>query len=210
MSRGPGKWQRAILATLADHEAFWLRSLLGPSCTKAQYNALLRAAHKLQAAGLVEIYRWRLTLAGTRFHSFGRGLGRTAVARVGTPPPDSDQVSVCEVPRWNLTHTYNKSLENIGETQNTGGNLPPSPSYPGVRRIHPPAVKTRDKIAAMTGRSATTIRKARVVVEAAEADPSLADILVMMDATGNVSAALREVDRRRAEVIRDEKEGKTA
>ncbi len=51
MSRGPGKWQRLILATLADTKVFWLRSLLPRHCTKAEYNALLRAALKLESAG---------------------------------------------------------------------------------------------------------------------------------------------------------------
>jgi hypothetical protein len=56
MSRGPGKWQRAILAASAAHPGgFWLRSLLGEpyqlqphakwrfDYRKSDYNALIRS-----------------------------------------------------------------------------------------------------------------------------------------------------------------------
>jgi len=103
MSKGLGKRQRAILATLADHEAFWLRSMLGPSCTKAEYNALHRAALKLEAAGLIEIDRWQ-------WHGiFGakQTKGKLAVKRVGTPPLHRDSVlSVGQVPCGNIANTY--------------------------------------------------------------------------------------------------------
>ena len=98
MSRGPGKWQRAILAELASHETFWLRSLLGRSCTKAEYNALLRAALKLEEAGAIAIDRWQF--------GANSGIGRLAVRRPWTPRRARDSVSVCQVPSWNLTNTY--------------------------------------------------------------------------------------------------------
>ncbi len=47
MSRGPGKWQRAILAELEGCEWFWLKKLLPQGYTRSDYHALLRAAHKL-------------------------------------------------------------------------------------------------------------------------------------------------------------------
>ncbi|MGD0489243.1 MAG: hypothetical protein ABSB94_18910 [Syntrophorhabdales bacterium] len=40
VSKGPGKWQRLILSELAIRDRFNLLELLGPTFTKAQYNAL--------------------------------------------------------------------------------------------------------------------------------------------------------------------------
>jgi hypothetical protein len=98
MSRGPGKWQRAILAGLASQETFWLRSLLGPSCTKAEYNALLRAAMKLEEAGLIlmDRYEW-----GSE-----TGVGKTAVRRIGTSRPERRSVSVCKRLRSSTVEPY--------------------------------------------------------------------------------------------------------
>jgi len=107
MSKGLGKRQRAILATLADHGAFWLRSMLGPSCTKAEYNALHRAALKLEAAGLVELQGWAYGL-----HD---GTGKIAVCRIGTPRPDRDSVvRVGHVPCGNMANTYPDKPERTG------------------------------------------------------------------------------------------------
>lgn len=64
MSRGPGKWQRVILAELASRESFWLRTLLPGNYTKAEYNALHRAALKLGAIGPIKVHRW-WTYGGT-------------------------------------------------------------------------------------------------------------------------------------------------
>lgn len=50
MSKGPGKWQRQILSELAIREGFNLQELLGPTFTKAKYNALLRAMQGLEAS----------------------------------------------------------------------------------------------------------------------------------------------------------------
>jgi len=95
MSKGPGKWGRAILAELTLQESFWLRTLLPENCTKAGYDALLRAAMKLEADGLVNIDRW----------PFGQntGEGRTAVRRIGTIRPE--RLSVGKVLSGNFTHT---------------------------------------------------------------------------------------------------------
>jgi RecG-like helicase len=76
MSKGPDKWQRLILAELENKEAFYLRRLLGQKCTKAQYNALLRAMQELEAAGKINVKRflWGSTA----------GTGKTVVYRTGT------------------------------------------------------------------------------------------------------------------------------
>jgi N6-adenosine-specific RNA methylase IME4 len=55
--------------------------------------------------------------------------------------------------------------------------------------------KSRDIVAAATGKGRTTVSQAEKVVQAAEADPSLLPVVERMDKTGNVSAAVREVVR---------------
>lgn len=47
VSRGPGFWQRAILAAFDQAESFYLVDVLPDSYTRAQYNAAHRAAQKL-------------------------------------------------------------------------------------------------------------------------------------------------------------------
>lgn len=74
MSKGPGYWQRGILNTLGTHDAFHLRRLLPYSCTKAAYNALHRAALRLETQGKIRLARF-----GGR-----RGFGTIIVHRVGT------------------------------------------------------------------------------------------------------------------------------
>jgi len=57
------------------------------------------------------------------------------------------------------------------------------------------APKSRDVVAAATGKGRTTVSLAEKVVAAAEADPSLLPVVEKMDKTGNVAAAVREVKR---------------
>ena len=83
MSKGPGKSQKLILAELADHQAFRLRALLGPTYPKAQYNALLRATMKLEADGKISV------------HHFLFGKGRTVVHRVLTTFTGQDRRDKC-------------------------------------------------------------------------------------------------------------------
>jgi hypothetical protein len=91
MSKGPGKWQRAILAQLAGGPAFYLREMLLWHCTKAQYNALLRAAIRLEADGKINIARflWGAT----------SGHGKTIVHRIGTEFHGKDRRTLPELPR---------------------------------------------------------------------------------------------------------------
>jgi len=74
---------------------------------------------------------------------------------------------------------------------------------PGGKKPQGLSGKSRDVAAAVTGKSATTLRKAEAVVAAAEADPSLAPIVAKMDETGNVNAALREVTRAQRQATRE-------
>jgi len=60
MSKGPGKWERLILSELAIRDRFNLQELLGLTFTKAQYNALHRAALKLEGAGKIKVHRFGL------------------------------------------------------------------------------------------------------------------------------------------------------
>lgn len=94
MSRGFGIRQRQILAELARQECFWLRTLLPRDCTRAEYNALNRAAQKLEDAGLVVMDRWRYHLEGDN------GIGRIAVRRVGTSEPERAAVPTAGPVRW--------------------------------------------------------------------------------------------------------------
>ncbi len=57
--------------------------------------------------------------------------------------------------------------------------------------------RARDALAAAVGLSGRTLDKAKAVVEAAEADPELGDLVSQMDASGKVDAAYRELTRRR-------------
>ena len=80
MSRGPGKWQRAILATLEQHQAFYPRDLLPLEPTRAQRAALQRAVTTLHDNAKIAIARWWVrNAAGSRI----------VVFRYGTlaPPP---------------------------------------------------------------------------------------------------------------------------
>ena len=70
MSRGPGRWQRAILAALeAQPEGFTLAHLRcsGARPTKADISARQRAAKGLEAKGLCRLLRvWKVNRAGIR------------------------------------------------------------------------------------------------------------------------------------------------
>jgi len=75
MSRGFGKWQRAILAALAERPAFYLVDMLTSAHTKSEYNALSRAAIHLRDAGMIDMHYW------SYFHP------NVAVCRLGLPEP---------------------------------------------------------------------------------------------------------------------------
>jgi hypothetical protein len=62
MSRGLGRWQREIMATLEKQPAFFLVDVLSRPYPRAHYVALHRAAWTLQGAGKVDI--WHTGLAG--------------------------------------------------------------------------------------------------------------------------------------------------
>ncbi len=80
MSRGPGIWQRRILAVLEVKPVFYLRHLLpsqrlcGQEPTRAQKIALVRAANTLEAHGRLMLTRWA---------SGDREIGHIMVSRPG-------------------------------------------------------------------------------------------------------------------------------
>jgi hypothetical protein len=53
MSRGPGKWQRAILDELQRREVFYVRQVLPARHTRSDQLAVIRAAHRLASRGLI-------------------------------------------------------------------------------------------------------------------------------------------------------------
>jgi hypothetical protein len=59
MSRGPGRWQRAILQQLETREWILLRDVLPPEYTPTQVAACRRALKRLRAQGLVHSRRLR-------------------------------------------------------------------------------------------------------------------------------------------------------
>jgi Recombination endonuclease VII len=82
MSRGPGKWQRAILDELQAHEWIMLGDVLPPGSGRSARYACRRAAKQLRRAGQVEL-RWvRRRWWGTQLSE--RARGAMLVLRVGT------------------------------------------------------------------------------------------------------------------------------
>ena len=76
MSRGPGTWQRVILDKLTEAWAFPLRWLLPEHPTRAQRNALNRAACQLEGTGRISVARFMCWGSG--------GAGGTYIHRLGT------------------------------------------------------------------------------------------------------------------------------
>jgi hypothetical protein len=75
VSRGPGIWQRGILAAVASYGMVYLRDLLPDHARKSDRNAVERAAWRLVAAGRIEL------------HVFWFGRPRLLATRPGWPVP---------------------------------------------------------------------------------------------------------------------------
>jgi hypothetical protein len=58
LSKGPGRWQRIILAELSERDCFYLLELLPANYRKAEYNALNRAAWQLAEQRKIDLYRY--------------------------------------------------------------------------------------------------------------------------------------------------------
>jgi hypothetical protein len=101
MSRGPGYWQRAILAALDQAESFYLVDVLPDGYTRSQYNAAHRGMLRLEADGRISVKHF---IYGTPHVVIGRpcvdaerpdsgGLGRTPRRQrpsVGVPPDPAE------------------------------------------------------------------------------------------------------------------------
>jgi hypothetical protein len=101
MSKGPGKWERAILQALEQPAAFYLIDLLPVPHTRSQTVALNRAARKLEDTGKIEIARWM----------FAGGDGYLTIFRPGDPSPRRDQIArlkSCTRPARGTDATFNK------------------------------------------------------------------------------------------------------
>jgi len=100
MSRGPGAWQRGILAAVEHYGMVYLRDLLPDHARKSELNALVRAAWRLVATHRIEILVFRL------------GRPRLLATRRGWPVPGRPAraahrpLSVGEVSPVNSAHTY--------------------------------------------------------------------------------------------------------
>jgi len=89
MSKGHGKWERAILRALEQVPAFYLTDLLPEPHTRTQIVALNRAARNLCDAGKIQLLRWlcRVHHQGERPHGF------VTVYRVGYPHPERPHIT---------------------------------------------------------------------------------------------------------------------
>lgn len=100
MSRGPGVWQRGILAAVEHFGMVYVRDLLPDAATKSERNALERAAWRLVAEGRIEM----ITFA------FGRPrllAVRPGVAVKGRPKRARQRpINVGKSPRGTLPHIY--------------------------------------------------------------------------------------------------------
>ena len=85
MSRGPGKWERAILRALEHTAAFYLTDLLPTHHTRAQLVALNRAARNLADKGRIATCAWKCRAA--------TGLGFKTIYRPGYPQPERRHIT---------------------------------------------------------------------------------------------------------------------
>lgn len=76
VSRGPGKWQRAILDALTEHDYFYLIDLLPVEYDRNEYKALYRAAYQLYRAGKIgmQCFTFGTTYGGSRLCITRRGV----------------------------------------------------------------------------------------------------------------------------------------
>jgi len=89
MSKGHGKWERAILRALEQVPAFYLTDLLPDPHTRSQIVALNRAARNLETSNKIELVRWpcRWSGSGELPHGF------VTVYRVGHPAPKRHHIT---------------------------------------------------------------------------------------------------------------------
>jgi hypothetical protein len=100
MSRGPGIWQRGILAAVEHYGMVYLRDLLPDDARKSELNAVERAAWRLMANGRIEIVAF--SLGRPRLLAVRPGL-----AVVGRPKRAVHRpLSVGQVPSRNCPHVY--------------------------------------------------------------------------------------------------------
>jgi hypothetical protein len=96
VSKGPGKWERAILEALDSAPAFYLSDLLPMPHTRAQIVALNRAARNLADAGKIATCHWLTRswlVSGDGYGEGERPHGFVAIYRAGYPAPDRSQIT---------------------------------------------------------------------------------------------------------------------
>jgi hypothetical protein len=89
VSRGPGRWEREILAALDHVAAFYLTDLLPNPHTRSDVVALNRAANNLYAKNKVEMVRWLACFTGKE----ERPLGFLTIYQLGYPEPTRAQIT---------------------------------------------------------------------------------------------------------------------
>jgi hypothetical protein len=107
MSRGPGYWQRGILAAVEHYGAIYIRDLLPDVARKSERNALERAAWRLTSEGRIEMV------------VFMCGRPRLLAVRPGwvlrsrPDPAPVRPLSVGKVQPQDYAHTYDSSSKDI-------------------------------------------------------------------------------------------------
>jgi len=99
MSRGLGKWQRAIIETLKSKKAFYVKDLLPLQHTRSEYVALLRAVTSLEIKRAINV---------NRYMCWGDGDGKVVINRPGisTPRREVERLNVDKVPSSYFVNTY--------------------------------------------------------------------------------------------------------
>jgi hypothetical protein len=92
MSKGPGIWERMLLAVLEKYSSAILTDLLPRPYSRSQYVALHRAAYNLERKGMVDIYHPQL---GSHFWIAKPGY--ECERRDQVPRLSVEQVSCCTV-----------------------------------------------------------------------------------------------------------------
>jgi hypothetical protein len=89
MSKGHGKWERAILEALEEVTAFYLTDLLPISHTRANVVALNRAARNLTSMGKINVSSWKVRCTSPDEEPHGY----LTVFRSGYPNPRRHQIT---------------------------------------------------------------------------------------------------------------------
>ncbi len=90
MSKGPGKWQRTVLAAVDQHKAVYALDLLPTDHSRSDYVALLRAVNRLGNMNKIEIIEYLCGRPRLVVKQCGYVVSREIILRV-------DKVASCNL-----------------------------------------------------------------------------------------------------------------